>query len=474
MLVPMSPVDAMFLLADTPSRPMHVGAAALFAPPDTGAPQPGADAWFAADVADQFAAAVGRGQVAPLWRRTARRHPALPALWTWRQAETVDLGYHVQRHGLPAPGGHTELTDLIARLHATPLDHARPLWELHLIEGLADGRVAVYFKIHHALADGVAAMRLLAAALSPDPARRAMPAPWEPAEPHERHLHLVCGNAADRPGRASKLLGAARTTAGEAVGLPLALARATGAGVRGRGGPLALAPARTVFSGPIGGPRRYAARSWPFERLRLVAKSADATVGEVIVAMSGGALRTYLRERGALPGRALTATVPVSLRPDDRGDGGGGNRIGALACTLATDLADPAARLAAIRTALRGGKDLFAAHSRAQVLAMSALGAAPLAAGMLTGRPWFSPAPAVMISNIPGPSRPLYWNGARLDALYPASVPVDGQALNITCASTGDAIHFGLTACRTAAADLSALPEHLDTALAALERAAGL
>ncbi|WP_182348058.1 WS/DGAT/MGAT family O-acyltransferase [Tomitella gaofuii] len=460
---PMPPTDAMFLMADTRYRPMHAGGVALFAPPDDAG---------AGTVSRRFSDAVDRGSAGPLWRRVPRRSVSSLGLWAWQSIDSIDLDYHVQRHGLPAPRGHTELTDLVARLHAAPLDRSRPMWEFHLIEGLADGRLAVYIKLHHALADGVTAVRLLCAALSPDPGRRGMRAPWEPAEPDQadRPLRLVTAVEPGRPRPLSGLLGAARTVAGETAGLPLAMARAVEGGVRRRGGPVALAPARTVFSGPIGGPRSFAAHNWMLERLRLVAKRADTTVGDVILAMCGGALRTYLSRRDALPGRAITAMVPVSLRAEAAGTGAG-NKLGALACSLGTDIADPAARLTSVHTSMRRGKDMFAAHSPAQVLAMSGMGTAPLALGMLTGQHGVWRAPSVMISNIPGPAQPLYWNGARLDALYPVSVPVDGQALNITCTSTGNQIAFGLTACRKAVPDLHVLPDHLDSALSALESA---
>jgi WS/DGAT/MGAT family acyltransferase len=171
MLFPMSPTDSMFLLAESESCQMQVGGLALFSPPEGGR---------ASDVREMFTAAVGRDEVAGFWRKRARRSVTSLGQWGWDRGGEVDLDYHVQYSALPQPAGMAELWALVSWLHATPLDRDRPLWEMHLIEGLADGRYAVYIKIHHALADGVSAMGMLRAALSRDPGRREGPALWEP------------------------------------------------------------------------------------------------------------------------------------------------------------------------------------------------------------------------------------------------------------------------------------------------------
>ena len=141
-----------------------------------------------------------------------------------------------------------------------------------------------------------------------------------------------------------------------------------------------------------------------------------------------------------------------------------------MTCGLATNLADAGERLAAVRAGMREGKAALASRSRLQVLAMSALGAAPLALGMLVGHHGLLRPPNVMISNVSGSPAPLYWNGARLDALYPLSIPVDGQALNITCTSTDETIAFGLTGCRHAVPGLGAMTGYLDDELRLLAR----
>ncbi|TQC46669.1 wax ester/triacylglycerol synthase family O-acyltransferase [Rhodococcus sp. WS4] len=469
MLLPMSPTDSMFLLGESREHPMHVGALALFTPPE---------GMSVTQVRGMFDGALARGAVAPLLRQRARRAVTTLGQWGWETLEPadVDLEHHVRVDALPQPGGTDQLMALVSRLHAGLLDRSRPLWEMHLIEGLADGRYAVYTKIHHALTDGVAGMQLLRRALSADPDAREMPAPWEPrATPPRPPAGPVAGNVTPfaLPGTA---LRTARAAAAEVAGLAPALAGTLDRAVRAGGGPLTLTAPHSVLNVPIGGARSFAARSWPLERLKLVAKHADATINDVVLTMCGGALRTLLTGLGALPDSPLIAMVPVSLRGEHDGNSGNssGNKIGTLMCPLGTDLPDPAHRLQAVRAGMGQGKAAMRSLSHTQNLAMSALGAAPIAVGMLLGRGGPIRPPNILISNVPGPDTPLYWNGARLDALYPLSIPVDGQALNIAATSTDDQIAFGLTGCRRAVPDLHPMLDHLDDELDALERAAGL
>lgn len=477
----MSPTDSMFLLGESRDHPMHVGGLALFEPRDGTGPQ---------EMRAMLDAALARGDAAPLLRRRATRSLASLGQWAWETDTDVDLDHHIRHDALPAPGGMTELMALVARLHATPLDRSRPLWEMHLVEGLRDNRFAVYVKIHHALADGVAAMALLRTALSVDPDESGMPAPWEPLTPERPTLRLVpdpptgggpglldlpataLRAVRDTVGTARRTVDAARGAALEVAGMLPAVVDTVDRALRQRGGPLTVAAPKSVLNVPIGGARQFAARSWRLERLRLVAKCADATVNDVVLAMCAGALRTYLSDLDALPVDPLIAMVPVSLRDEQRNIKVG-NEIGVLMCNLATDLADPAGRLDTVRTCMREGKESMHARSSVQILAMSALGTAPLALGMVGLGGVIRP-PNVMISNLPGPREPLFWNGARLTALYPLSIPVDNQALNITCTGTDDEIAFGLTGCRRTLPSLASILDHLEDELAALERTVGL
>ncbi|WP_235916731.1 WS/DGAT/MGAT family O-acyltransferase [Antrihabitans cavernicola] len=441
---------------------MHVGAVLVFTPPK------GADATYLRSMLEN---AVTRNSVARPLRKRARRSLTSLGQWGWDTELEVDLDYHIHRHALPAPGGTGELFDLVSRLHGDPLDCSRPLWEMALIEGLDDGRFAVYVKIHHALTDGVAAMRMLRRRLSSNPDEQNMPALWE--QPAAIPAPAGEGSAGFTPFQVS---GAAwhttRSGVGEVVGLVPALADSVHRALHRRGGPLSLSAPASVLNVPVTRGRRFAARSWPLERLRLVAKHADTTVNDVVLTMCAGALRAHLLARHALPEAPLIAMVPVAL-PDEQPRGQGGNRVGVFMCNLGTRLADPICRLAAIRVSTAEGKAALSGMSPLQTLAAGALGIAPLAAGLL-GLPCPVRPPNVIISNVAGSDTPLYWNGARLDALYPVSVPFDGQALNITCSSTGAGISFGLTAAWRAVPALQPFLDDLDGELAALETACGL
>ena len=202
----------------------------------------------------------------------------------------------------------------------------RPLREIHFITGLADGRAAMYSRIHHAMVDGVAAMRLLQASLSTDPDKRDMPPPWAVRRQAQKA-------AQDREALAQRLmevpLGAVRSTwalASEAAGMPSALVRTLNRGVRNESAPIALYAPRTILNQKITGSRRVAAQDWEIERMRAVGKTTGATINDVVLAMCAGALRHYLRELDGLPDQPLVAMVPMSLKLDQAGiastDGG--------------------------------------------------------------------------------------------------------------------------------------------------------
>ncbi len=462
MPLPMSPMDSVFLLVESRERPMHVGSLQLFVPPD------GADAL---DLRRMYEDTMDDPDIAPLFGKRAHRSLSSLGQWSWEVDRAFDLEHHVRRSALPQPGRVLELLALCSRLHSTLLDRHRPLWEMHLVEGLADGRFAIYTKTHHAMVDGVSGLRLLARMLSPDDAQRDMPPPWAPprnvgARRTRRHPRPPAGPGA--------LAGVALSTFGEVAGMLPALARTVNAALTEHAGSLSVTAPKSMLNVEITGARRFAAQSWPMARLRAVGKAAGATLNDVVLAMCSGALRQYLLDLHALPDSPLVAMVPVSLHDAEAGevdgDGdGGGNAVGAVMCNLGTHLDDPGARLATVRQSMLEGKQMLRTMSPMQIVAMTAIGMSPLVLWPLlrltgTVRPPFN----LIISNVPGPGEPMYWNGARLDGLYPLSIPLDGQALNITCTSYSDMISFGLTGCRRSVPRLQRLLTHLDAELDAL------
>jgi WS/DGAT/MGAT family acyltransferase len=445
-MTPMPPTDAMFLIAESREQPMHVGGLQLFRMPDDA----GSDY-----LGELYRSTLEVTDVAPLFRKRPRRSLTSLGQWEWTYEDEIDLEHHVRHSALPQPGRVRELLALTSRLHGSLLDRQRPLWEGHLIEGLDERRFAVYTKMHHALLDGVSALRLLQRSLSTDAEARAMDPPW------------AIGFGPRRESSGIDPLGIAKgalSTLSDVAGFGPGLLRLAQRELRERGLSLSLQAPRSMFNVAITGSRRFAAQSWPLDRLRQVGKAADATVNDVLLTICAGALRAYLIEQDALPDLPLIAMVPVSLRTNEEDEGG--NAVGSILCNLGTHIADPVDRLSVVRRSMRAGKDAYAELSTLQVTALSALIMAPLLVNSTLGAHRFTRPPFnLIISNIPGPRDDLYWNGARLEGIYPLSIPLNGQALNITVTSNAGNVHVGLTGCRRSVPHLQHLLGFFDSSL---------
>ncbi len=434
---------------------MHVAGLQLFEPPSDAGPD---------FVRDLYEAMIKRDDFQP----TFRKHPARLfggiSNLAWTFDDDVDLDYHVRRSALPRPGRVRDLLELTSRLHGTLLDRHRPLWETHFIEGLQDGRFAVYAKFHHSLIDGVSAQRLTMRSMTPNPEDREMRVPWT--------LGPTAGSK--EPAQSRSTLRSVIDTAGMLAALGPSALTVARAALLEQQLTLPFRAPKTMFNVPIGGARRAAAQSWPLARIKGVKNATGATVNDVVLAMCAGALRAYLSEQEALPDSPLVAMVPVSLRTADDQDAGG-NMVGTILCNLATDVEDPAKRLDAISTSMRENKKVFSELPRTQALALSAFLSSGVAFGLVPGLVASTPPPFnIVISNVPGAREPMYWNGARLDGNYPLSIALDGQALNITLTNNADNLDFGLVGCRRSVPHLQRLLGHLEDSLADLERACGL
>jgi len=256
----------------------------------------------------------------------------------------------------------------------------------------------------------------------------------------------------------------------DAVGLVPTLVHLANDALRQHAAALPRQAPRTLFNVGITGSRRIAAESWSMERLRKVGRAADATLNDVVLAMCSGALRAYLVEQDALPSSPLIAMTPVSLRDENSPDET--NAVGTILCNLATDLEHPGARLVAVRASMLQGKATLRGLNQTQVSALSAIVMAPLLLNSVLDLHKVTPPPFnLVISNVPGPKEPLYWNGARLQGMYPLSIPLDGQALNITLTSYAGQVQFGIVGCRRSVPRLQRLLVHLEESLVGLERA---
>lgn len=475
--MPMAVTDSVFLLAESREHPTHVAGLQLFRPPEGAEP---------AYVSRFYRELLTHTEVAATMRRRPYRSPATLGQWAWADDPDIDLEYHVRLSALPRPGRVRELLELVSRMHGTLLDRHRPLWEFHLVEGLSDGRFAVYTKVHHALMDGVTVLRRLSQGLGTEPGAPAYP-PWAPTP----RLADSATGARSTPGSRSPVAEALATVLGtarlvtEVVGVPAALVGALLEMARDNGATRPFDAPTTMFNVPIGGARRFAGQSWPLPRVQAIATAADATVNDVAVAMCSGALRRYLLDHDALPAQPLVAMLPVSLRAtksdidapvstDDAGTAGGGagNAVGAILCDLATEQADAGARLSRIRSSTRSAKATLQGLSSQQALALTSLIVGGLVLAPMPGVGRFAPPPFnLIISNVPGSRAARYWNAAKLVETYPLSIPTDGQAINITLTSYVDQIAFGIVGCRRSVPHLQRLLDYLDTELLALEQA---
>jgi diacylglycerol O-acyltransferase len=455
---PLSPADAMFLWLEGRRQPMHVAGLQLYTPPANSGP----------DFVQRLVEA---------WREHPHARPPFDERvkfrvghWFWEQDNEFEVDYHLRHSALPRPGRIRELLSLISRLHGTLMDRTRPLWEVHLIEGLADGRVALYVKIHHAMFDGVAAMKMMQAVLASDPNEQRPPLWAQQRPPRTGALAAAPVGAfsarlAEAPGLLERALQAgAEIMPGLQSGLREIVRASSTTGLDAQ--PFHAPP--TMFNVAITGSRRFAAQSYELARFKAVGKATGATVNDVTLAVCAGALRRYLEAQNALPDQPLIAMVPVSIRTADQE---GGNQISILLANLATDLDDPLARLRRITESTTVAKERLSKMSRLERLAHAAAMSAPMGPSMLTGYAKKRPIYNVIISNVPGPSQTLYLDGMRLDESYPVSIPVDYLALNITIAGYGGQLGFGYTACRKSVPALQRMLDHTGEALAELEAA---
>jgi diacylglycerol O-acyltransferase len=447
---PLGTVDTSFLLAENREMPMHTGGLMLFSYPEGVHEDWLHQTMSGNDDPDAVQPPFNQKLAWPL-RRLGLPH--------WVTDRNLDTHYHVRHSALPKPGRYREMFSLVSRLHSTRLHRDRPLWEAHIIEGVEEDRFALYVKTHHSMIDGVGAMRLLRTCLSSDPNERDMPAPWNMPRPRRQNIE------------SQDARGAVAATAG-AMGGVLKFASA----VRHRDKHGMIAPFQTpltILNGRVTGSRRLVAQSWSLSRVKKVAKALHATVNDVFLAMSGGALRRYLIDQDALPEEPLTAMTPVSFRPADADIEG--NSFSVVFATLATEIADPLDRLRAIQKSMGEAKRLLGGMNSAEIPIFTSVVALPVLVPhllRLSGRtrPTFN----VTVSNVPGPRERLYWNGAPLEGMYPLSIVTHGQALNITVTSVGDSLDVGIVACRRSVPSAQRLIDHLDEALVELERSAAV
>jgi len=380
-----------------------------------------------------------------------------------------DVRNHLHRVAVPSPGGLRELAELVSYLHARPLHRDRPLWELWLIEGVEDGKCAMFMKSHHCLMDGAAGagMGELLCDFEPDPAPGQLPpaamlrANEEPAaEKSYSDLAIALravGHLAESP---SRMLGFGTAVVRQMAGL-LQLTGQEGAP------PLPFSMPATPFNGNVGPRRAFSAASVSLEDVKAVKQHFDVTVNDVVLAITGAAVRDYLIERDALPDQSLVAAIAVSKRVE--GDSEMTNQITMVPCLWATDEPDPVERLKQIHRNAEVSKGLYVTHDADLVAGLG--GAFPPGLTnlfMRTLAPSVAPSmlPAnVVVSNVRGTPVPLYVAGARIETMYPLSLLASGQGLNATAVSYQGNVDVGFIADPDLVDDVWALADAVPRAL---------
>ncbi|MEH6517582.1 MAG: wax ester/triacylglycerol synthase family O-acyltransferase [Halioglobus sp.] len=458
--------DAAFLLNERRETPMHVGGISLFTLPEGVEEGP-----FLAELGDVL-------RNAAEYRKPFGEYVVTkPTGMFWELDKNIDVDYHVRHSALPKPGRYRELFALASRLHSVTLDRHRPLWEMHLIEGLQNRQFAMYNKMHHAAIDGIGAMHITQGMLSTNKKSRGTDSPLSLAA-YDAYKATKYGNNLHRdPPKEAELRAVSevlKQTYDSGSNLMGALRRFSGA-FFGRSGNLAVPwhnVPKTSINTAVSGSRRFVAQSWEFERIKAVCKAMDGTVNDVVLAMCSGALRRYLDAMGELPRHSLKAMAPVSLRAE--GDMESSNAIGFITADLATNHKNPEQRLRAIQRSMKAGKEMLQGLSAREAAVFMQLTQLPAMITSVLGLAAKYPAFSTVISNVPGPKEQLYWNGASLDGIYPASIVFDGFAMNITLVSYNKSLDFGVVACRRSLPQIQRFIDHLEESLQELEEAAGL
>jgi len=455
----LSGLDASFLYLETPAQLMHVCGVIVL---DTSTMPDGYTYGGFRDEIDR------RVRDVPEFTRRLRKVPLGLDHPVWVHDRHFDVDRHVHRLALPSPGGPTELAELTSHLAGLPLDRSRPLWEMWVIEGYRDDHVVVFMKMHHATVDGVSGFNLLShlCSLEADQPPMAPPEPLQPdREPGQAELlGRALVTTVTRPLNAVRLLTPSAQLITRTVG-------------RARAGTAMAAPfsaPRTSFNGTITGRRAIALADMDLEDIRQIKNATGTTVNDVVLAIAGGALRSYLLDRDELPSSSLMATVPVSVREESRRSSGA-NKVSALFAKLGTDTEDPLERLQDMAQSNKNAKEHHQAIS-ADSLQDWAEFAAPrtfgLAVRAYAGLKLPEKHPVVhnlVISNVPGPPVPLYFMGARIDGLYPLGPVFHGAGLNITVMSNNGQVHVGIIACRESMSDVDDLVKRFPVELAALK-----
>ncbi|MCV2370707.1 wax ester/triacylglycerol synthase family O-acyltransferase [Roseateles oligotrophus] len=467
-------LDAAFLHLETAEMPMHVGALHLLELP----------AHYSGDyLQDLRSHMASRLPLAPVLRRRLENVPLNLANPTWVEAEP-DLDLHIVGYDMPPGSGLAALESQVGLLHPQLLDRSLPLWKFHVFLGLEPGpegqqQVGLYSQLHHAAVDGQAAVALAAVILdlSPQPQQRLLPAArarrvqlgaagmLRGAIAHQWQQTVKLAKAL--PGAAGTLSMMAARTAVEAAGSSLKNWLSSEGEATERVSNLGLAP-RTRLNTSLSAERSFSTVSLPLLALNRTRRLHGASLNDAVLFICGGALRRLFAKHGPLPRKSLVAAVPVSMRAG--GDTTANTQATMSLVSLGTHLAEPAKRLAhvlAATAAMKGELDRVKDLMPSDYPSLGVpwlMQAGALLYGRLRAADKLPVLANLVISNVPGPTVPLYLAGARMLTNYPASIIVHGMALNITVQTFDASLDIGIMACGQALPETAALAAYIETA----------
>ena len=477
-------LDASFLNMETPNTFGHVTGLMLF-----DRPSPDFDPYAA--VYEKYASLVG--ELEPMRRRLGEVPFGLDNPY-WVFDPHFDIDYHIREISIAKPGLVDQLADQICRIVGRPMDRSRPLWEVYVIDGLANGWWGMLTKFHHATIDGAAGQIMLSAVLStePDDSPAPLSPEWEP-EPvpaQTEMLRLTMEKLARNPFMAVKAQSRMLRTVAKALGVAdlsgtssavkNSVYRLLGRPTTARPWvmmPLTSAPP-TPWNKSITPHRRFAMRTTSLDNIKRLKNATGGTVNDIVMAICAGGLRQYLQAHDALPDKPLRAIVPVSIRTGDESDPWT-NRVSGLVAELPTNCEDPLERVALCRKAMAVAKEQFELMPAESLIdiAQSSPPVVSAAAARLASRLKLADRvgmPAnLVISNVPGPREPLYFAGAQLQHQFPVSIVTDGQGLNITVQSYMDRLDFGFIVDRDLVPDVWDLADMHIEEIARLLEASG-
>lgn len=463
----MSGIDAAFLAVETPTNHMHVASLVLLDP--LTAPV----GWGFADLRGLVQS---RLHLVPPFRRRVVEVPFGLEHPLWVEDPAFDLDHHLFRAALPGPGGEVELSTYAAQVVSRPLDRSRPLWEMHVIEGLESGQLGLLVKIHHAAIDGLLGAELLVQLLDLQPEPRAVAPeapPWEP-DTVPSVADLVAGALPSLAARPAALVEAARRTLDT-----VRLVRQRNEEATVPPPPAPFSAPRTSINGPVTSLRRVAWAQVALEDVKVVKNAFACTVNDVVLAVCGGAVRTYMAGRDEHPDGDLVALVPVSVRGDDLLPTMA-NLLSPMLVSLATSVEDPVERLLAVAQSARMAKaqerdvGFGVVKDWAEVVVPALASTAAQWASRVRLADHVRPPCNVVVSNVPGPPIPLYLAGARVAALFPMGPVADGIGLNITVLSYMGRLYFGLVGDEAAVPAVGDIAGRVPPALEELAKAAAM